>query len=218
MTISTESVPSASDNKTKEAEQKIAHYRTVGAITWFLILFVSATFWYGEPVNFVPDGHKVQEMEPRVEPVIATQTYLVSAKPPPTAVVEPEKALVQQVASSKPVVKTSPEPFVQKSDEPPSQKEESVFKQASSSSAVSEKSTWLVRVISYFNQDAAEEMVKNLGHQYEASYKYFEKKKAYSVRVGPYESEEEALADKKRLEQMLHLEAELVKIPSSMQQ
>ncbi len=75
-------------------------------------------------------------------------------------------------------------------------------------------STWIIRLASYENKDTAEALMNHLKYDYEVSIKFFPNSAQYSVRAGPYDSEEQAQKDQEELNNLLRIQSELVKIPN----
>lgn len=74
------------------------------------------------------------------------------------------------------------------------------------------QSNWLVKIAAYKIKQKAEEINDRLRYSYKSYIKYFPKSQYYSLRVGPYEDKEEALKDQQKLNKLLHIKTNLVKM------
>jgi cell division septation protein DedD len=74
------------------------------------------------------------------------------------------------------------------------------------------QSNWLVKIAAYKSKQKAEEINDRLRYSYKSYIKYFPKSQYYSLRVGPYEDKEEALKDQQKLNKLLHIKTNLVKM------
>lgn len=149
----------------------------------------------------------------KTEPVEKAETPKASANVPAQAPVSKQTPAEVEVAetASKPAVaaQAAPEqPATQKA--PPSTRVSVATKEPKAS----DKDQWIVRIVAYKQEEYALAMLERLGNQYPAFIKQIPVNKFYSVQIGPYQDRAFAVADQKELEQILHVRAELVKIPA----
>jgi len=78
--------------------------------------------------------------------------------------------------------------------------------------AQTDKPRWILRLVAYRTREQARDLAGQLEYDYQVFIKYFPESRYYSVRSGPYTEHAHALSDQKKLNQMLNIESQLVKI------
>ncbi len=76
-----------------------------------------------------------------------------------------------------------------------------------------QKPQWIVRIIAYKEMKSANDLLGRLESDFDVSIKTFEATGMHSVRAGPYLSKAKAEQDKQKLDKMLHIQSEIVRLP-----
>lgn len=176
-----------------EENNFVLRNRLTGAVLWLGTLVVIVPIWYNNPVNFHPEDEMSDEI--KVESKVVDKPFTVK-EPESMPKVGPvhkdnhDEASAGNTSGSVPL-KT---------------KEQKV------QNVVVQQSNWIIRVAAFKKQIDAKALQQRLKYDYEAFTKYFPESKYYSVRIGPYADHDEAVKDQQRLNRVLHIESELVRI------
>ncbi|WP_019555912.1 SPOR domain-containing protein [Thiomicrorhabdus arctica] len=182
----------------------LSKYRITGAFLWLLVLVILVPSWYGNPVNFHPDGHQsvvTKGERPLVEhiyelPVQAAQKQAeIQSSPVANSQTTDKDAVVKSIKESKSTVV----------DNPLVSNDPKKMEQASSPQ-------WIVRITAYTEIKKANDLRGRLESDYAVWIKEFKKSGTYSVRTGPYLSKVKAEQDKQKLDKMLRTNAEVVQL------
>ena len=160
----------------------------IGAVVWFVALILLVGHWYSHPVVFQPGN--VSGDDRKVDKPLVTHPLVVEL---PTAL--PAKTLPERAPEVAPRPEAKPvEPAVKPAARKPTPPRV----------GAAPKAQWIVKVAAYFTARQANELVAALNEAgYDATYKKFKNRKGqvvYSVRVGPYDTREAALAAKRRID------------------
>lgn len=175
-------------------------YRLTGAIIWLGIMVVVVPSWYNNPVQFDPDkAMKPTETSVLVEaPLLLPEVATARLPAEQRAAQEPSASMQVEPAKPEEAASISPKSDVKSSD--------SITQESTA------EKTWIIRLVAYRQKEMAEALQQRLKYDYAAYIKYFPKSHYYSVRIGPYSSKERAVKDQKRLDQLLRVKSELVKV------
>ncbi|MDG4813161.1 SPOR domain-containing protein [Hydrogenovibrio sp. 3SP14C1] len=184
----------------------VLKYRLTGAIFWLGLLVIIVPIWYSNPVNFDP----IKQDEASVKKSVLIEKPFVL--PQDQTKETTDKKIINH--SSEEQVKSSS----QKNDAM-AQKEKALSDMGKSNisrkSADVEQYEWIIRLVAYRKKELAEALQTRLKYDYETFVKHFPENDYYSVRVGPYISKAEAIKDQQRLDRILRIQSELVKLKQS---
>lgn len=211
--------------KKEEKTEDLSRYRILGASVWLGLLILIVPYWYSHPVNFVPTTEKLSNETGQAElkkeaTVKMAQPYLL----PPTLNTQPKPDVVSkaEMAEKKTASNIKAEAVADmkaeqgggvKNEQNKPEKPAEKTKPVQNNNIAPER--WIVRLVAYKSKKNADLLLDNIRYQYPAYIKQYEKSKLYSVRTGPYDNKNQALADEKELKQLLKVKTELVKIPPS---
>ncbi len=184
----------------------LSKYRLTGAFLWLLLLVILVPSWYGNPVNFHPDGHQniiVKGERPLVKHIyeLPVQAQAVQKQ----AEIQSSPLVNSQATDKDAIVKS-----IQVS-----QNRMTDNKSVSNESKEMEQSIslqWLVRITAYKDIKKANDLLGRLESNYPVWIKEFKTSGTYSVRTGPYLSKAKAEQDKQKLDKMLRTNAEVVQL------
>lgn len=182
----------------------LSKYRLTGAFLWLLLLVILVPSWYGNPVNFHPDGH--QSIITKGERPLVEHIYELPVQAAQKQAEVQSHPMVNSQATDKDVI-------VESIQAPQNRMTDN--KSVSNDSKKREQSTslqWIVRITAYKDIKKANELLGRLDSNYAVWIKEFKKSGTYSVRTGPYLSKAKAEQDKQKLDKMLRTNAEVVQL------
>lgn len=173
-----------------DQEHNLLKNRLTGAMIWLGLLVIIVPVWYSNPVNFQP-GEAINEVQESAIKVV-------------------EKPFTISDSSEKPSSETdsTAEPSAEQQIDQQTESEAN----NDDDSQQAQLGSWIIRVAAFKQEEDAQALQQRLKYDYEAFIKYFPKSQYYSVRIGPYTSRDEATKDQQRLNRVLHIQSELVRI------
>lgn len=187
-------------------------YRLTGAIVWLTMLVILVPSWYNNPVKFDPDLKEV----PSESVVLIESPMLLPEQEDKKSFVNDKASLESasgKVAST--VSETAKNEKISESAHATSTSVEIVKQNITEKTQSSVTYQWVIRLVAYRQQSMAEALRQRLHYDYDAYVKFFPKSNYYSVRIGPYSSKEMAQKDQARLDELLRIQSELVKVKKS---
>lgn len=185
-------------NQVEEVALDQSQYRLIGAVVWLVLLVVIVPVWYSNPVNFKPNSFDTFN---NTEVSIVNSPFVL-----------PKQVITEEMVTKPLVVpeKDTPQKLLDK----PLNKAKSLAEREENKVFQEEiiAPTWIIRLVAYRNKEMAEEMKANLKYDYDVSIRYFPATGYYSLRIGPYQSKDQAKRDQVELDHLLRIQSELVKI------
>lgn len=212
------------DMSTTIEEDQALRYRLTGAFVWLGLIILVVPIWYNNPAQFDPEdaggATGTQQTSKRVigsqageknghdllsaNDAVATASSKKSGVSPAASAPEPKTA---QGSGSNAVSETDTRQTALDKQASLEKNHSATIKP--SSEAVNER--WIIRVAAFHKKDDAEALEQRLKYDYETFIKYFPSSRYYSVRIGPYDSKNQAIKDQQRLNRILRIRSELVK-------
>lgn len=182
MTTETQPEKTSQEHKALKAQQEGFKNRLVGALIWLGALVWIVPDWYANPVGFDPDTQAPEALS--ADTSMSPQTIQPKGAQPSDQATSQSKADAKNGASNG----------------------------DSDAQAQTDQPRWILRLVAYRTREQARDLAGQLEYDYQVFIKYFPESRYYSVRSGPYTDHAHALSDQKKLNQMLNIESQLVKI------
>lgn|GEM_PF-1623008 len=209
---------------------EVTKYRMTGAIIWLTLLILIVPSWYSDPVDYAqvqPWLAPVDDtLTPLVEPKSEVKTLSNNMPPAPT-----KQVLVTHIVPTPPTSESpAPESTPALKPKPAPQQETKVVespvsanvsppvisKQASAPVTTPKQEVqWYVRLVSYQSKSMADQLLQRLQKAgYQASIGQFSSanQPIYSVRVGPYASQQKANAHKQALDKQFNTQSLVIEV------
>ncbi len=209
---------------------EVTKYRMTGAIIWLTLLILIVPSWYSHPVDYAQVQPWLAPVDDKLIPVVDVKNE-VDAPSSNGSVAPTKQVLVTHIVPTPPSdVSPEPEPTPALKQKPAPSQEAKVVeppvsvnvsppvmsKQASASVATPKQEVqWYVRLVSYQSKSMAEQLLQRLQKAgYQASIGQFSSanQPIYSVRVGPYGSQQKANAHKQILDKQFKTQSLVIEV------